>query len=192
MTIEQLKNTLLESAKDIKLNLSTILTEEGAPDLTKNQMGGIALATAYATKNPKIVMSILAEVRSYLTEEEITAAKSAATIMAMNNIYYRFIHLVSDKSFATLPAKLRMNVIGNPGIDKVNFELNCLAVSVINGCGLCIDAHTQELTKAGISKLGIQSSVRIAAVLNATAMGVEIADLLIQDPSDLSTTPQSL
>jgi alkyl hydroperoxide reductase subunit D len=150
------------------------------------------LATAYATKNPKIVMSILAEVRSYLTEEEITAAKSAATIMAMNNIYYRFIHLVSDKSFATLPAKLRMNVIGNPGIDKVNFELNCLAVSVINGCGLCIDAHTQELTKAGISKLGIQSSVRIAAVLNATAMGVEIADLLIQDPSDLSTTPQSL
>jgi AhpD family alkylhydroperoxidase len=60
-------------------------------------------------------------------------------------------------------------------IDKVNFELNCLAVSAINGCGMCIEAHTHELTKAGVSKLAIQSSVRIAAVLNATAMGIDIA-----------------
>ncbi|HLB43216.1 MAG TPA: carboxymuconolactone decarboxylase family protein [Gammaproteobacteria bacterium] len=175
MSIEQLKNKLSDSAKDIKLNLSTILTEEGAPDLIKHQIAGIALATAYAIKNPSMIDSILSEVSSYLTEPEINAAKSAATIMAMNNIYYRFIHLVSDKSFSTMPAKLRMNVIGNPGIDQVNFELNCLAVSVINGCGMCIDAHTQALTKAGVSQLAIQSSVRIAAVLNATAIGIDIA-----------------
>lgn len=175
MSIERLKNQLSESAKDIKLNLSTILTEEGSPDLNKNQMGGIALASAYATKNVTMIKFILSEVCDYLTESEIHAAKSAATIMAMNNIYYRFIHLVNDKSFSTMPAKLRMNVIGNPGIDKMNFELNCLAVSAINGCGMCIEAHTHELIKAGLSKLGIQSSIRIAAVLNATAMGIEIA-----------------
>jgi alkyl hydroperoxide reductase subunit D len=175
MSIEQLKNQLLESAKDIKLNLSTILTEEGSPDLIKNQIGGVALASAYATKNSSMIESIQSEVSGYLTEQEINAAKSAATIMAMNNIYYRFLHFVNDKSFSTMPVKLRMNVIGNPGIDKVNFELNCLAVSAINGCGMCIEAHTQELTKAGVSKLAIQSSVRIAAVLNATAMGVDIA-----------------
>jgi lipoyl-dependent peroxiredoxin subunit D len=178
MSIEQLKNNLLESAKDIKLNLSTILTEEGSPDLIKNQIGGIALASAYAIKNSSVVESILSEVSNYLTEPEINAAKSAATIMAMTNIYYRFIHLVSDKSFSTMPANLRMNVIGNPGIDKVNFELNCLAVSVINGCGMCIDAHTHGLTKLGVSKLAIQSSVRIAAVLNAAAIGIEIAGKL--------------
>ncbi len=68
-----------------------------------------------------------------------------------------------------------MNVIGNPGINKVNFELNCLSVSAINGCGMCIDAHAHELTKAGVSKLAIQSSIRIAAVLNAAAVGIEIA-----------------
>lgn len=175
MSIEQLKNKLLESAKDIKLNLSTLLTEEGSPDLIKNQMGGIALASAYATKNIALIESILSEVSSYLTEPEVHAAKSAATIMAMNNIYYRFIHLVNDKSFSIMPAKLRMSVIGNPGIDKVNFELNCLAVSAINGCGMCIEAHTHELTKADVSKLAIQSSVRIAAVLNAAAMGIDIA-----------------
>lgn len=175
MSIEQLKSKLLDSAKDIKLNLSAILTEEGSPDLMKNQLGGIALASAYATRNPNIINSILSEVSGYLTEPEINAAKSAATIMAMNNVYYRFIHLVSDKSFSAMPAKLRMNVIASPGINKVDFELNCLAVSIINGCGLCIDSHTQELIKAGVSKLAIQSSARIAAILNATAMGVEIS-----------------
>ena len=175
MNIEQLKNKLLESAKDIKLNLSTILTEEGSPGLNKNQIAGIALSSAYTIKNPSITESILSEVSGYLTEPEINAAKSAATIMAMNNIYYRFIHLASDKSFSTLPANLRMNVIGNPGINKVNFELNCLSVSAINGCGMCIDAHAHELTKAGVSKLAIQSSIRIAAVLNAAAVGIEIA-----------------
>ena len=175
MTLEHLKNQLSETAKDIKLNLSMILTEEGAADLTKNQIGGIVLASAYATKNKTVIEAIHAEVSAYLTEAEINAAKSSATIMAMNNIYYRFVHLVSDKAFASMPAKLRMNVIGNPGIDKINFELNCLAVSAINGCGLCLDSHTDALIKAGMSKLGIQSCIRIASVMNATAMGVEIS-----------------
>jgi alkyl hydroperoxide reductase subunit D len=95
--------------------------------------------------------------------------------MAMNNIYYRFVHLVSDKSFASLPAKLRMNIIANPGIDKLDFELSCLAVSAINGCGMCIDAHAKTLEQAGISKLAIQSAVRIAAVLNAAALSLGLA-----------------
>lgn len=174
MGIEQLRNQLLDSAKDIKLNLSFILTPEGAPDLKQNQLGGIALASAYATKNAVVIDAVLSEVSDYLSPEEINAAKSAATIMAMNNIYYRFVHLVSDQSFSAMPAKLRMNVIGNPGIDKIDFELSCLAISAINGCGMCIDAHTHELVKAGVSKLAIQSSVRIASVLNAAAMGMEI------------------
>ncbi len=173
MNIEQLRNQLPEHAKDIKLNLSNIITPEGAPDLTQKQIYAIALASAYATKNLNLITAVAKEATNHLMENEVHAAKSAATIMAMNNIYYRFIHLVSDKSFASLPAKLRMNVIGNPGVDKVDFELSCLAVSTINGCGMCIDAHAHELNKAGVSKLAIQSAVRIASVLNATAMAVE-------------------
>lgn len=175
MNIENLKNIMLDSAKDIKLNLSTILTTDGAPDLSSNQIAGIALSAAYATKNISLITAISNETTQYLSAAELNAAKSAATIMAMNNIYYRFIHLVNDKSYSTMPAKLRMNVISNHGIDNISFELNCLAVSAINGCGMCIEAHTYALTKAGVSKLAIQSSIRIAAVLNATAMGVDIA-----------------
>jgi lipoyl-dependent peroxiredoxin subunit D len=175
MSIELLKSKLTDSAKDIKLNLSTVLKEDGMSDLTQKQINIIALASAYSTRNKDVIDSINAEVSEHLSENEVNAAKSAATIMAMNNVYYRFVHLVSDKSFATMPAKLRMNVIGNPGIDKLDFELSCLAVSAINGCGMCLDAHANELTKAGASKVAIQSAVRIASVLNATAMGVEIA-----------------
>lgn len=172
MSIEQLKSKLPDYAKDIRLNLGSVLTEEGAPDLSLKQVYSIALAASFATKNSEVINSVLAEVSALLTDADIHAAKAATIIMAMNNIYYRFIHLVSDKSYATMPAKLRMNVIANPGTDKTDFELCCLAVSAINGCGMCIEAHTHELTKAGISKLGIQSCIRIAAVINGAAIGI--------------------
>jgi alkyl hydroperoxide reductase subunit D len=68
-----------------------------------------------------------------------------------------------------------MNVIANPGIDKIDFELYSLAVSAINGCGLCINAHVAELKKHGITHLAIQSSIKIVAVINAAAMAIDIA-----------------
>jgi alkyl hydroperoxide reductase subunit D len=176
MSIEQLKNSLPSCAKDIRLNFSNILTEEGAPDLNFTQRYSIALSCAYSTKNKELVRAISEDAVQHLSPHEIEAAKSAATIMAMNNIYYRFTHLVSDKNFSNMPAGLRMTIISNPGINKADFELNCLAVSALNGCGMCIDAHTHELIKSGISKLAIQSTVRIAAVINAVAMGLELVN----------------
>lgn len=169
MSIEQLKNALPDYAKDIKLNLSSVMTIEGAPELTQKQIYAIALAAGLATKNEHLIKTMTDIAALHLTENEINSAKSAAAIMAMNNIYYRFVHLVSDKSFSSLPAKLRMNVLANPGVDKRDFELNCLAVSAINGCGMCMDAHTHELNKAGLNQTAIQSTIRIAAVLNAAA-----------------------
>lgn len=175
MTIEQLSNQLPDYAKDIRLNLANVLTEEGSSDLSQKQIYQIALAVSYALKNQHLINTMLNNSNDMLSEQEVFSAKAAASVMAMNNVYYRFIHLTSDKSFSSLPAKLRMNVIGNPGIDKIDFELICLAVSAINGCGMCIDAHTNALVKAGMTKLGIQSAIRIAAVLNAVVTGMEIA-----------------
>lgn len=115
-----------------------------------------------------------AEASGTLSEAELQAAKSAAAVMGMNNVYYRFLHLVSDKDYGKMPARLRMNVIGNPGIAKVDFELYSLAVSAINGCGMCMDAHVHEIIKGGVSKNGIQSCIRIAAVVNAAAQALVI------------------
>lgn len=174
MSVQTLRSQFPDFAKDIKLNLSKVLEEDGASGLNQNQIYGIALASAYATKDNQMIRALLEETKGTLSSEMQQAAKAAASIMAMNNIYYRFVHLVSDKEYQGLPANLRMNIIGNPGIDKIDFELMSLAVSAINGCGMCIDAHVHEVVKAGVSKVGVQSAIRIAAVINAAAQVVSI------------------
>lgn len=176
MSIEQLKNKLPDYAKDIKLNLSNIFSTESSADLNQKQIFIIALGVSYALKNYLITDSILLEAKQLISEKDIQAAKAAATIMAMNNVYYRSIHLLSDKSFSSMPAKLRMNVIGNPGVDQIDFELACLAISAINGCGKCLDSHTNELIKNGVTKTGIQFAIRVAAVLNAASTGIKIGE----------------
>lgn len=174
MSIKIIRELLPEYAKDTKLNLGILFNSDEVDGLSINQSYGIALTSAYATKHPKVIEAVTGQVANILSEEEINAAKAAATIMAMNNVYYRFIHLSSDKSYAKIPAGLRMNVIGQPGIDKVDFELYALAVSAINGCGMCIDAHVYEVVKGGISKQGVQSAIRIGSVLSAAAQALHI------------------
>ncbi len=175
MSVKELRANLGEYAKDIKLNLGRVLEEEGAPGLSSVQIKAIALASAYATKHESLIRHIEEDVLSDLGDNYVHAAKAAATIMAMNNIYYRFVHLVSDKDYGKLPADLRMNIIGNSGVEKVDFELMSLAVSAINGCGMCMDAHVHEVTKAGVGKQGVQSTIRIASVINATAQAMVLA-----------------
>lgn len=174
MSVEALKETMADYAKDIKLNLSKVLSEDGAPGLTQKQIFGTALACAYATRNQRVVDAILADASAVLTHEEIAASKAAATIMAMNNIYYRYIHFAADDEIKKMPANLRMQIIANPGVPRVDFETMSMAVSAINGCGMCMESHQHELVKAGLSKQGVQSAVRIAAVINATAQAVVI------------------
>ena len=176
MTIEDLKARVGDYAKDISLNLDMVLSEAGTPDLTPAQMAGIALASAYATKNRDVISAVLTDTAAGLDDATKRAAKAAATIMAMNNVYYRYIHAVNDDEMRKLPARLRMNIIGNPGIAKVDFELMSLAVSSINGCGMCMEAHTHEVLRAGLTKTGVQSSIRIAAVINALSQALSMSD----------------
>ncbi|HVW73893.1 MAG TPA: carboxymuconolactone decarboxylase family protein [Rhizomicrobium sp.] len=166
MTIEALKESLPDYAKDLKLNLSSLAQESL---LTEQQRAGTFVATALAARNETTTTAVLANFAPLLSPEALAAAKAAAAIMAMNNIYYRFTHLASAEDYKTLPARLRMNVIGKPGVDKVDFELWCLAVSAINGCGVCIDSHEKILREAGLTAEQIQAAVRIAAVVHAIA-----------------------
>jgi alkyl hydroperoxide reductase subunit D len=166
MSIEALKDALPEYAKDLKLNLSSLA---GESLLTEQQRAGTFIACALASRERSVTSAILSEFAPKLSPEALTAARAAASIMAMNNIYYRFTHLASAPDYKTLPARLRMNVIGKPGVDKVDFELWCLAVSAINGCGVCIDSHEKILRDAGLSAEQIQAAVRIAATVHGVA-----------------------
>jgi len=175
MSLTDIKQALPDYAKDIRLNLSSVLKKEGAPGLSQEQIYGTALASAYASDNVSFARQVESLVRDDIQEETLTAAKSAASIMAMNNVYYRFLHLVGDDDYARMPANLRMNVIGRPGVEKVDFELYSLAVSAINGCGLCVENHEKALRKAEVSREAIQSAVRIAAVVKAAASTTRFA-----------------
>jgi alkyl hydroperoxide reductase subunit D len=170
MSIESLKDSLPDYARDLKLNLSTIVTE---PGLSDQQRWGALLASALASRNAAVIAAIAAEASANLSPEAMTAAKTAAAIMGMNNIYYRFLHLVPEGDYKTMPARLRMNALAKPGVDKADFELWSLAVSAINGCGMCLEAHEHEVRKAGLSTTAIQNAVRIAAVVHAVAVTLE-------------------
>jgi lipoyl-dependent peroxiredoxin subunit D len=169
MTLDAVKELLPDYARDLKLNLSSVLTVQGAPGLSEKQIAAVALATAIAARNPALTQAIEDWARPHLDDATVNAARAAAAIMGMNNIYYRFLHLVGDDEYQTMPARLRMNVIGNPGIDKLDFELLSLAVSAVNGCGLCVVSHERKLRDHQISREAIQSAVRIAAVMHAVA-----------------------
>jgi alkyl hydroperoxide reductase subunit D len=169
MSLEALKNALPEYARDLKLNLSTLAAE---PVLTQQQRAGAFIASALASRNDTTLRAIIAEFAPQLSPEALNAAKTAATIMAMNNVYYRFVHLVGG-DYKTLPAKLRMNAMAKPGVEKVDFELWSLAVSAVNGCGMCLEAHEHELRKAGLGVEQVQAAVRIAATVHAVAATLE-------------------
>lgn len=166
MSLDALREQLPAFAKDIKLNLGNLANED---TLTDQQKWGTFLSCALASRNADVIRAIAAEAEGKLSAEAVTAAKAAAGIMAMNNIYYRFGHEAGNDVYKTLPAKLRMTIIGNPSVEKVDFELWSLAVSSINGCFMCVDAHEDIVRKAGVTTEQIQTSVRIAAVVHAAS-----------------------
>jgi alkyl hydroperoxide reductase subunit D len=155
------------------LNLGSVLTTSGAPGLNEKQIWAIALASSIAARNTGFARNIEAASRAHLADVEVEGAKAAAAIMGMTNIYYRFLHLVEDGEYQTMPARLRMNVIANHGIDKLDFELISLAVSAVNGCGLCVTSHEKKLRSHEVSRESIQSAVRIAATIHAVAVALE-------------------
>jgi len=172
MSLESVKQRLPEYAKDLKLNLSSLA---GEPALSEQQRAGTFVASAIAARNPELTAAVLAEFAPRLAPEALTAAKAAAAIMGMNNVYYRFVHLVGG-DYGKLPAKLRMNVMAKPGVAKADFELWSLAVSAVNGCGMCLESHEKALRQEGVGQEQVQAAVRIAAVLHAVAATLEAED----------------
>lgn len=173
--LQELRNALPDYAKDIRTNLDAVLSEAGAPGLNGKQILAIALASAIASRETRLIAALGSEAVRVLSAEELRGTRAAATIMAMNNIYYRYTHLVSDPAYQQMPARLRMTVIANPGLDKTSFELCSIAVSAINGCGMCMDSHEKVLRQHGVTPEAIHSAVRIAAVIHAAAVSLVAA-----------------
>ncbi|WP_137724786.1 carboxymuconolactone decarboxylase family protein [Prescottella subtropica] len=174
MSIENLKNSLPEYAKDLKLNLSSLAR---STELTEQQLWGTFLASAAATKSATVLKEIAEEAADVLSAEAYNAALGAASIMGMNNVAYRAKSFLGDE-FAQVRMGLRMNIIGNPGVDKVDFELWSLAVSTINGCHDCTAAHDAVVRKEGLTKEQVFEAVKVAATLSGVAQAIVATEIL--------------
>ncbi len=171
IAVEEVRATLPDAAKDIRLNLQSVL-ESGA--LNDAQKWGVALACAIAARNPRLRDAVLQDALAKAGDAVVEDAKASAVLMAMNNVYYRFRHMVGKPAYSQKPARLRMQRIAQPLTNKVDFELFCLAVSAINGCEACVRAHEQVVIEGGLSEEQVHDAVRIAAVVNAAAVALEV------------------
>lgn len=167
MSIEALLETVPVYAKDLKLNLGSVLRQ---PELTQQQLWGTAVACAMAARNTRVLAAVLADAQPQLSPQALDAAKAAAAIMGMNNVYYRFLHLTANEKYKTIPARLRMNVLRTHGVDAVDFELWCTAVSAINNCEACVAAHENVIREKGMPEETVAAAIRIAGVIHALAV----------------------
>lgn len=165
MNFDVILNGIPDYAKDIKLNFSSMINNHGG--LSDSQFAGSVLVAAIATKNSALTKYVHQSVVNQLAENEINAVHAAAAIMGMTNIYYRFTDLVDDPSYSTMAAGLRMNILRDPGVDKIDFEMWSLVASVIGGCHKCVSSHEQQLIKHGVTKEIVQLLAKISSVMHS-------------------------
>jgi lipoyl-dependent peroxiredoxin subunit D len=172
--IENIRKQLPEAAKDIRLNLQTVFQ---STVLSPAQIWGVAVASAIASRNELLAKAVLTDAQTQVEANVIEDAKAAAVLMGMNNVYYRFRHMVGKEGYNSKPARLRMNWIAKPLASKADFELFSLAVSAINGCEMCIRSHEQVIVDHGLSDEQIHDAVRIASTMQAAAVALEVGAL---------------
>ncbi|MHC5904847.1 alkyl hydroperoxide reductase [Streptomyces sp. S6] len=177
MSLDALKSAIPDYAKDLRLNLSSVITNS---ELPTQRLWGTVLSTAIASRSPIVLRELAPDAREMLSPEAYRAAKTAASVMAMNNVFYRTRHLLTDPEYHHLRAGLRMNILGNPGVDRTDFEFWAFAVSAVNACGLCLDSHEQTLRKAGVDRETIQEAFKIASVIQAVGVTLE-AEAVLED-----------
>lgn len=174
MSVDSLKDALPEHAKDLKLNLGSIVR---STVLSEQRLWGTLLAAASATRSQKLLKEISEDALDVLSAEAAEAALGAAAIMGMNNVFYRARHFLGGK-YDDLRAGLRMNIIANPGVPKADFELWALAVSTINGCEACVASHEAAVREEGVSREEVLEAIKAAAILAGVGQALTTAEAL--------------
>jgi len=168
-SIDRIRAELPEAAKDLKLNLQSVLAESS---LDERRRWGVAAACAFYAGNARLRDAVLADARAHVDDAILEDARAAAALMGMNNVYYRARHWLGG-GYESRPARLRMHWVGKPLSGKPEFELFSLAASAIGGCEVCVKSHEKTLREHGVSEEEIHDAVRIAAVIRGAAIAFD-------------------
>jgi len=158
------EQSIPEYAKDTKLNFDAVIKRSTLPE---EEAEAVALAAAFATGNSKFWTWVHSQLGNRV---EADAALTAASLMAMNNIWYPYVEMAEDANLKGLPAQLRMNAITtHGGTTKARFEAYSLAASIVGKCHFCVKAHYDNLKTMGYTVEQLRDIGRIAAVTTAVS-----------------------
>lgn len=162
--VDQLKENIPDYAKDTRLNIDAVIKRSTLP---AEEAEAVALAAAFATGNSKLWTWIQSQISD---QKEAEAAVTAASLMAMNNVWYPYVEMAEDTNLSGLPAQLRMNAIAtHGGTTKGRFEAYSLAASIVGKCHFCVKAHYDTLKKEGYTVEQLRDIGRVAAVITAVS-----------------------
>jgi alkyl hydroperoxide reductase subunit D len=171
-SLDACRDALPDDFKDTRLNLSSVLAGE---NLQPGQALGVALAAARFVRHKPLADALESDIRAGLGDAAaavVSDATAAAGLMAMNTVYYRFRHMLGKESYEARSPRLRMSRMAQPATSKADFELMSLGCAALAGCELCIKNHEASLVHLGVSEDACHDAVRIAAVINAAAVGM--------------------
>ncbi len=164
-TLQHLGNADSKYLRDLKLNVKAVLTSE---HLSAKETHLLALAVSTNNNKEILTNAFAAKAKENgSTDAEIADAQACASLLAANNVFYRFRHYVEKDAYNNAPARLRMNIMMNPVLGKEFFELVSLAVSAVNGCEMCVKSHEQSVLHAGSTELRIWDAIRIASIITS-------------------------
>lgn len=162
--VDKLKEAIPDYAKDTRLNIDAVIRRS---TLGEAQAEACALAAVFATGNTRLWTWIQSEMQD---QREAEAAITAASLMAMTNVWYPYVEMASDSNLAGLPAQLRMNAMAtHGGTTRALFEAYSLAASIVGRCHFCVRAHYDALKAAGYTVEQLRDIGRIAAVMTAVS-----------------------
>lgn len=171
-SLNDLKARIPDYAKDIRLNLDGAILRSS---LEPRHAQGAALAAAFAARSKALVDALRGA--PALAGDHADAALTAAALMGMNTTWYPYVGMAGDAELATLKPELRMNAYAtHGGVDRASFELYALAASIVGKCHYCVAAHYKLLRESGLSVQQLRDVGRIAAVINAAAQALAIAE----------------
>lgn len=151
--------------RDLKLNFNSTLTSEY---ISEKDCGLLGLSVATNNLNEVLIKFYKDySIKFGATEEELAEAVSCASLLASNNIFYRFRHFTQKEKYTQIPARIRMQIMMKPVTSKEFFELMSLAISAVNGCEMCVNAHEDSLIKLGCKEERIFDAVRIASLVTS-------------------------
>lgn len=183
--LEPLRARMPDTAKDIRINLQSLLGGQGS--LSPAQRWGCALASAAVARNGELLAAVAADAREIAGEAAAEDALAAATLMAMNNVFYRSRHMLGEAVYGQRPARLRMTRLAQPRSSKADLELFSLAASAIGGCEVCLQAHERVAIESGFTQDQVFDAIRVAAVIQAAAVALETAAVVVPQSSPIAT-----